>query len=138
MRWTEIQFKPSRKVLRQFAVAWLVFLLAWAAHQWFARGHHQTGLVLSTLAVIVGGLGLIAPGTIRWVYIGCMIIAFPIGWVVSQVMLAVLFYCVITPVAVFFRLRRRDLLHRAPPGESASFWTTKSLPQELRRYFRQY
>jgi hypothetical protein len=138
MKWSDVQFTPTKKVLRQFAAAWLVFLLAWAAHQWLARGHQKAALVLGVLAVVVGGLGLLVPATIRRIYVGCMIVAFPIGWVVSLVMLAVMFYCVITPVALFFRLRGRDLLHRAPPRDAASFWTPKSLPLDLRRYFRQY
>ena len=138
MRWSDIQFKPTNRVTRQFAAAWLIFLLAWAAHQWLARGHQTTALVLAALGIGVGGLGLAAPATIRWIYVGCMIAAFPVGWVVTQVMLALMYYCVITPVAWFLRLRGRDLLHRAPTPDRASFWTAKSLPQDLRRYFRQY
>jgi hypothetical protein len=138
MRWSDIQFKPTKRVLRQFAAAWLLVLLAWAAHQWLARGHHKAALVLGALAIVVGGLGLAAPATVRWVYIGCMIVAFPVGWVVSQVMLAFMFYGVITPVALFFRLRGRDLLRRAPPRNDGSFWTAKTSPQDLQRYFRQY
>ncbi len=137
MKWSDIQFQPTKKVLRQFAAAWLVFLLAWAAHQ-LARGHQQAALILGALALVVGGLGLLVPTAIRWIYVGCMLVAFPVGWVVSLVMLALMFYCLITPVALFFRLRGRDLLHRAPPRDGSSFWTTKSLPQEVRRYFRQY
>ena len=139
MKWSDIQFQPPKTVLRQFAGAWLGFLLAGAGHQWLARGHHTAALVLGALAVGVGGLGLVAPATIRRLYIGCMIVAFPVGWVVSQVMLAVMYFCVITPVALFFRLRGRDLLHRAaPPPELTSFWTAKSLPEDVRRYLRQY
>ena len=138
MKWSDIQFKPTKKVLRQFAAAWLVFFLAWAAVQWLKRGHPRTALVLGALAVVVGGLGLVVPTAIRWIYVGCTIVAFPVGWVVSLVMLAVMFYCVITPVALFFRLRGRDLLHRAPPQDAASFWTPKSLPLDVGRYFRQY
>lgn len=138
MKWSDIQFQPTKKVLRQFAVAWLVFLLAWAAHQWLARGHQTVALILGALAVVVGGLGLAFPAKIRWIYVGCIIVAFPVGWVVSQVMLALMYYGVITPVALFFRLRGRDLLHRKPPQGSASFWTAKTLPADVRRYFRQY
>ncbi|MCU0782551.1 MAG: SxtJ family membrane protein [Verrucomicrobia bacterium] len=138
MKWSDVQFKPTKKVLRQFAAAWLVFFLAWAAVQWLKRGHPTAALVLGALAIVVGGLGLVSPTTIRWFYVGCMIVAFPIGWVVSLVMLAVMFYGVITPVALFFRLRGRDLLHRAPPRNVTSFWTPKTLPLDVRRYFRQY
>jgi len=138
VKWSDIQFQPTKKVLRQFAAAWLVFGLAWAAHQWLARGHRTAALILGTLAIVVGGLGLALPVAIRWIYVGCSIVAFPVGWVVSQVMLALMFYGVITPVALFFRLRGRDLLHRALPKDRAGFWTAKSLPQDVQRYFRQY
>lgn len=138
MKWSDIQFQPTKRVLRQFSAAWLVFLLAGAAQQWLARGHRTAALVLGGLALTVGGLGLLVPMAIRWVYVGCMILVFPVGWVVSHIMLAVMFYGVLTPVAFFFRLTGRDPLHRAPPENRGSFWTTKSLPQDVRRYFRQY
>jgi len=138
MKWSDIQFQPTKKVLRQFAAAWLVFLLAAAAHQWLARGHQSAALILGVIAVVVGGFGLVVPPTIRWVYVGAVMLAFPIGWVVSQVMLAVMFFVVITPLALFFRVRGRDLLHRKSPQTDGTFWTTKSLPQDMRRYFRQY
>ncbi len=48
----------------------------------------------------------------RWVYIGWMILAFPIGWTVSQVMLAVMFFGLFTPIGLVFRLIGRDPLHR--------------------------
>jgi hypothetical protein len=138
MKWSDVQFKPTNRILRQFAAAWLVFFLAWAAVQWLKRGHPTAALVLGALAIVVGGLGLLLPQAIRWLYIGCMIVAFPIGWVVSLVVVALMFYGIITPVALFFRLRGRDLLHRAPPRDAASFWTPKTLPLDVRRYFRQY
>lgn len=138
MKWSDVQFQPSRNVLRQFAAAWLVFLLAWAAYQWLARGHHTAAWVLGALAVTVGGLGLAVPITVRWLYIGCMIVAFPVGWVVSQVVVGLMFYAVLTPVALFFRLRGRDLLNRGRLPERTSFWTPKLQPRDVRRYFRQY
>jgi len=138
VKWSEIQFQPPKKVLRQFAVAWLVFLLAWAAHLWLARGHEKAALVLGGLAIVVGGLGLLRPATVRWIFVACTVVVFPVGWLVSQVVLAVMFYCMLTPLALFFRLRGRDLLRRAPPRERVSYWTAKPLPQDARRYFRQY
>lgn len=138
MKWSDIQFNPTPKVLRQFAAAWLVFLLAWAAYQGLARDHQTAALVLSALAIVVGGVGLIWPTVVRWIYVGSTLLAFPVGWVVSQLMLAVMFYVVITPLALFFRLRGRDLLRREPPGNCESCWTPKSLPNDVRRYFRQY
>ncbi len=138
MTWSDIPFRPTRRSLRQFAAAWLVFFGAFGAHQYIARGYHQVGLVLMVLAVVVGAIGLLRPGAIRWLFIGWMVLAFPIGWTISQVMLVLMFYLILTPVAVFFRLRGRDLLCRKPAADRKSFWLPKATPQDVRSYFRQY
>ena len=53
-------------------------------------------------------------------------------------MLAVVYFLVLTPMALFFRLRGRDLLGRNPAPEERSFWEPKQSPRELRTYFRQF
>jgi hypothetical protein len=125
-------------MLRQFAGAWLVFLLGLGAHQYFARQHHVAGLALGIMAVVAGAPGLLKPGTIRWLYVALTVLTFPLGWLVSQLALAVMFYGILTPVALFFRLRKRDLLQRRPPPECATHWQPKGPPPEARRYLRQY
>ena len=42
-----------------------------------------------------------------------MVLAFPIGWTVSQVILLLMFYGLFTPIGLVFRLIGRDPLHRA-------------------------
>jgi hypothetical protein len=138
MKWSEISSTPTTKALRQFATAWLVFFLAFGIHQYLLRERHALGMVLGVLAIVVGILGLIKPSAIRWLFVGWMKLAFPIGWLISQFMLALMFYVIITPVAVFFRIRRRDLLCRKASPERASYWTPKQTPQDVRSYFRQY
>src|SRR3989442_10386923 len=102
MTLSDIPFQPAPRTLRQFAAAWLVFFLVLARYQYFTRGHHTAGFVLGGAALVVGTLGLIKPGAVRWIFIGWMVLAFPIGWLVSQVLLAVLFFLVLTPLAVMF------------------------------------
>jgi hypothetical protein len=138
MKWPDIPLHPTTRVLRQFSAAWLVFLLAFGAHQHLARGHRAIGLAVMGLALVVGVAGLIKPAIVRWLFVGSMVLAFPIGWVVSQIMLSLMFYVVLTPVALIFRLCGRDMLQRKPAPERASYWLPKESPRNLRRYFRQY
>ena len=138
MKWSDIPRDPSRKVLRQFASAWLVFFLAWATHQGLARGRPQLGLGLAVMAVGVGVLGLIRPGAVRWLFVGWMVLAFPIGWLISQLTLIVMFYGMLTPIALFFRITGRDPLCRKQTPGVPSYWTAKEQPRDMRRYFRQY
>lgn len=138
MKWSDLPLNPTARVLRQFALAWLAFFLAFGAHQYFQRARPALGLIMMGLAVAIGLLGLIRPAAVRWIFVGWMVLAFPIGWAVSQLMLVLMFFCVLTPVACFFRIRGRDLLHRRPPAADASLWLPKDTPTDLRRYFRQY
>jgi hypothetical protein len=67
-----------------------------------------------------------------------MVAAFPIGWVISQTMLLLMFYGIITPVALFLRLRGRDSLYLRRPQNAATFWLPKQTPTDVRSYLRQY
>ena len=138
MTWSDIPFRPAPRVLRQFAAAWLVFFLALGAHQYLVCQHPAAGVALMGIAVVMGVLGLINPATMRWVFVTWMVVAFPIGWLISLLMLLLMFYGVITPVALLFRMRGRDLLRRRRDPSGTTFWLPKETPRDVRRYFRQY
>ena len=138
MNLSDFPTHPTRRVLRQFAGAWLAVLLLAAARKWAWHHDNLWALALAILGVLVGGLGLIWPRTLRWLFVGLMALVSPIGWLVSQVALLVLFYVVITPLAAFMRLKGRDHLRRRPMAGETSLWRTKRSGEDLRRYFRQY
>ena len=104
MQWSDIQFNPSRKTLRQFAGLWLVFIGGMALWQALVRGHTNLGLSIGALALVVGLAGLTRPEWVRLIYIGWMVLAFPIGWTVSQVILLIIYFGLFTPIALIFRL----------------------------------
>ena len=45
-----------------------------------------------------------------------------VGWVVSRAIMTVLFFAVFTPVGLFLRLIRKDLLRRRWDREADSYW----------------
>jgi hypothetical protein len=138
MKFSDLPLNPDQKALRQFAAAWLIFFSVIGAHQYLNRGHHGVGLSIGIMAVVFGMIGLSKPAALRWLFVTWMVLAFPIGWVVSQVMLLLMFYGIVTPVALVFRLRGRDLLGRKRASNRATWWTPKPSPQDVRSYFRQY
>jgi len=109
-----------------------------ALWQALVRGHAGLASILALLALTIGPLGLTRPEWMRWIYVGWMVLAFPIGWMVSQVMLAVMFYGLFVPIGLIFRLLGRDPLHRARRAELKSYWAPKPAPADLRRYFKQF
>jgi hypothetical protein len=134
----DIPLKPSAKMLRQFAVAWLIIFPAIGVFQFFIRAHTTIGILLMGVGVIGGIAGVIKPALLRPIFVAWMVAAFPIGWCFSQVMLAVLFYGLLTPVSWGLRMIGRDALSRRNTVKKSSFWHERSATTEPQRYFRQY
>lgn len=137
MQWSDIVARPSPKVLRQFAGLCLIVFGGLGA---LAVWRHQTStasVLIPVLGVVTGLIGLVRPTAIRWVYSGWMVAVFPVGWTVSRLILAALFYLVFTPVAIVFRLFGRDALHLRN-GETPSEWTPKPEATAVDQYFRQF
>jgi hypothetical protein len=134
---TTLDLHPTDRMLRQFAGAWLLVFSGLAANQWLMRGHARTAIALVGIALVIGVAGLLRPRLVRWLFVAATVLAFPIGWVVSQVMLVVLFIGVVTPVALLFKVQRRDRLARKRSAQS-SYWKPKTAMDDVRRYLRQY
>jgi TRAP-type C4-dicarboxylate transport system permease small subunit len=135
MQWAEVIAPPKEKVLRQFAGLFLVFFLGVAAWRAWRGQADAWAIGIAVMAVAVGLLGLVRPSAIRFIFTGWMIVAFPIGWTISRLALAIMFYVVITPVALVFRAIRRDELHLRRGG--TSYWKSKHGPEHVRQYLRQ-
>lgn len=129
--------KPTARVLRQFAAAWLVFFLLLAANQIWRRGHVPAGVALA-IAASIGIIGLIKPNSVRLLFIAASAAAFPIGWLVSHVALIIMFYGVVTPVAFFWRMRGRDVLQLRAKPDQGSFWIHREEPPAPERYLKQF
>ena len=120
MTFSELPLKPAPRALRQFAAAWLALFLVLGVRA-LRHGHSNVGGGLLVVA-LAGVAGFLKPSAIRWLHVGAMMAAFPLGWPMTQLMLAIMFYLVLTPVALIFRWRGRDELQRRCRPEQASFW----------------
>ena len=90
---------------------------------------------------LVAGLGLVGvikPGAIRWLFVGATVMVFPIGWVTTQIALALMLYLVLTPVALVFRLRKRDALQLSRRPGQTSFWRTRAEMPKPEQYLKQF
>jgi len=138
MQWSDIQFHPPIKTLRQFAGLWLAFFGGLAAWQGTISGRGTLAIVLAVMALTAGPLGLLWPQLMRPVYVGWMVLAFPIGWTVSQATLALIFYGLFTPIGLLFRLIGRDPLHRVHRPGLETYWSPKPSVSDPRRYLKQF
>lgn len=136
MQWSDIQFNPSDRTLRQFAGLALIVFGGLALVEALVR--HRTGAATAygAAALVLGPLGLVAPRAIKPVFVGWSIVAFPIGWLVSTAMLAALWSLVFTPLALVFRLSGRDAL-ALRKRQVTTYWAPKPQARDKRAYFHQ-
>ena len=101
---------------------------------------HDAGTAgaLAAVAAIVGASGLLMPAVVRPIFVGWMVLVFPVGWVVTRTLLLVLFALVITPIAIAFRITGRDPLTLRRQQDRDSYWTPKPPASDVAGYFRQY
>ena len=88
-------------------------------------------------ALIVGSLGIVHPALLRPVFVASLIVTFPLGWLISHVLLFVIFFGIFTPLAIVFRLLGRDALALRFRPQYKSYWTDKPASGDVRSYFRQ-
>lgn len=136
MRWSDLPLSPRDRELRQFAVLWIVFFSGLAA--WQGRGHAMLAWFLFGVAFAVGLLGVWRPRAIRPIYVGWLVLAFPIGWLVSRIVLAAVFYLVFTPVALLFKIIGRDALQLRRSADKETYWSAKPQADHPRRYYQQF
>lgn len=133
-----IDWNPDRKTLRTFAIGLCVFSMVYAA--WLVWGQRLVGVRawVCLVAGLLGAVGVIAPPLLRWVYVSWMVLVFPIGWMVFQASLAILYYAVIWPLGVMMKALGRDPLQLRPDPRATTYWNKRPQSDDPRRHFRQY
>ena len=138
MQWSDIPRSPSSRTLRQFAVLWIVFFGGLAILKSFNPDKRVIATVFAALTVTIGILGLIKPQAIRFIFVGWMILVFPVGWLISRRILALVFYGVFTPIALVFKLIGRDVLSRTPRQGVLTYWAPKQMTTNASSYLRPF
>lgn len=89
---------------------------------WGGEGKQTLWAIAAVLLV----LGLVFPALLHWPKTIWFWITGKIGIAVNFLLLSVIFYFVVTPVALFFRLIGRDPLRRHWDKEAASYWVERT------------
>jgi hypothetical protein len=72
------------------------------------------------------------------VFVGWLMAVFPIGFLVSRVVLAVLFYGCFTPLGICFRLLGRDALGLKRAPADGTYWRTRTAVVDQARYLQPF
>ncbi|MBI4060856.1 MAG: hypothetical protein HY403_05440 [Elusimicrobia bacterium] len=133
MSMLRVDWNPSPAKLREFGGGLIVFglLLGGLA---LSRGRPH-GLWLVAAGLALGLIVLAAPAAGRLIYKAWMGVAFVIGGAVSLLILGGLYYGLLTPLALFFRVRGRDALRLKKPA-LPTYWLPLETPRDKKSYER--
>lgn len=116
---TELRkLEPGTKQLRNFGLLfWVAFSLIGIYMIWKGSG---TGYYLIAFGLLSAAAGLVRPQILRPVYKVWMTLAVALGTIVSPLILAAIYYLVVTPVGIAARVAGKDFLHTRLRGDS--YW----------------
>ena len=134
MKLIEFNWSPTSRQLRQFSIlcALLLPLIGWL---WGASG--STVGILGGVGLFIAVLGLAIPAAVKPVFILLTLITAPIGLVVGEIAMLLIFFGVFLPIALLFRVLRRDELQRTLDRNAPSYWQEKKQARDVASYFRQ-
>ncbi|MEL6617216.1 MAG: SxtJ family membrane protein [Bacteroidota bacterium] len=107
----------------------------------------RNGWTLTPLAMGFGGLGgtlmvlgALVPRILKPVYRAWMALAFALGYVMTRVILTLVFVFTVVPIGLIMRAIGKDPLAKAQDPEAESYWIHRDDPapstrQRLERYF---
>ncbi|AWT60598.1 MAG: hypothetical protein DF168_01813 [Candidatus Moanabacter tarae] len=133
-----INRNPSRKDLILFGFLWIIFFGAFGTLFFYKWHSIYLGLTLWFLAIITPITGLLLPSFMRLVYIGMAYATSPIGFILSYVILALVYYLVVTPIGLAMRIARYDPMKKRFASEAESYWIKREPRTSIKRYFRQF
>ena len=134
----EINKNPSRKDIAVFGLLLGLFTVLVGL---LAHFHWQTPAAARMIWLVGGGLTalyLALPPLRRPIFLGWIYATFPIGWTISHLLMAIIYYGVLTPIGLVLRLCGKDPIEKEIDSERSSYWVEHPTRIDASRYFRQF
>jgi hypothetical protein len=130
---------PTPSQLRWFSALWFPLfglaaggMLYWRAHELIARAVWATVAVGTVLSLVSADIA-------QLLFVGLSYASYPIGFVVSWVALAAVYFLVLSPIALVMRLAGRDVLRLRYRHNAGSDWIERRPNEDdATRAFRQF
>ena len=139
----EVNWNPDRPARRKFAVSLIigfptiavVFLaVAYLKHHSLNHFFLWLGVVGLAAGIILWLLPQIAkPFYLVWYFIACCM-----GFVIGNLLFALFFYLIFTPLGLILRLRKNPGITKGFDKQRSSYWHDAEKPVDLKRYYRQF
>jgi len=130
--------RPTPKQLRWFGVIMFVFFSAVAGAVCFKLHARAVAFALVGVGAVFALLFYAVRALRVPMYLAWMRVFFPVGWLVSNAIVAVIYYLIVTPIGLIMRLVGRDPMRRRFDRNAGTYWVALRRNDALSQYFRQY
>ena len=119
--------KSKKSDIRKFGITIGLFLMVIAGLLFWRGKESFEILLISGLVLCV--LGLTMPVVLKPIYWVWMVLATILGWIMTRVILSLLFYMVITPIGMLSRLSGNKFLDLKWDKSKATYWNYRTTKQ---------
>ena len=140
----EVNWKPDvaerRKFARSLVIGFPCIAMVLIVASWLKTGAWkiQPALIIGGTGLAIGLVLLALPGIARPFYVVWYGLACAIGLVVGNILLAVVFYILITGVGIAMRLAGRCSISTRMDKQAATYWKDAKPVTDPQRYYRQF
>jgi len=144
----EIEWTPDRRKLRIFGLvglpllsilgAWLFFTNPLSALGVGVGVAKAIGCFLWGLAALCGSLAIARPGWLLPLYRILQLLGIPFGLVISILVMALIYYGIVTPLGFGLRVLGHDALAGRFRQEAESYWVPRKKAMDPQNYRRQF
>lgn len=139
--YTELQeISRTRRDIRKFSITIALVLVVITAFLFWKDKENFLLSISSLLAIIffLVTFAFLAPQLIKPIYLLWMSLAILLGWVMTRLILSLLFYLVLTPVGLLGRVVRKQFLNLTLDKNKNSYWcryTSKVVKESYEKQF---
>ena len=116
--------KPDKKELRKFAITIFAALGIIGAIIFWQKG--DTGFIFLAVGLLFLFLGLIRPKLLGPIYKVWMAFALLLGFIMNHLILAFMFYVIISPIGIIKRMIKKDPLQTRLDPNTKSYWIQRT------------
>jgi len=128
--------KRGKKELRQFGVIIGIILLLVSGLLFYLNKGFEVLLILGSSLVVTG---VVVPKLLKPIYVSWMVFATVMGWIMTRVILGLLFYAVLTPIGVIARVFGKRFLASGLDESKESNWNFRDTKQPQKQdYEKQF
>jgi hypothetical protein len=139
MSWTNDEYQKldrSPRALRRFGftVGFAILLLG-CVLLWRHRGAGWPLISIGAVLILAAGL---VPSALKWVHRPWMIGSIVLGWIITGILLTMVFFLVVTPIGLLQRLFGKRVIEVDFDADAASYWQARTPPPMPADYEKQF